>query len=154
MQGSPQVVQQLNEYLSFELTGYRQYLLHAETCRHWGLPRLGQVQSDYSEEETRHAGRIMSRILLLGGTPEMKSYRDVVPSADVPEQFAKDRDLVGGAIVHLRSAIGICESSGDFVSRDLLTEMLDDEELHLDWLDKQVGLIGKVGIQDYLQSQM
>lgn len=154
MQGNPQVVQLLNEYLSFELTGYRQYLLHAETCRHWGFPRLGQLQNDYSEEETRHAGRIMARILLLGGTPAMKSQRDVVASDTVADQFAKDRDLVGAAIVHLRSAIGTCERSGDFVSRDLLTEMLDDEELHLDWLDKQAGLIAKVGLQDYLQAQM
>lgn len=154
MKGNPQVTRQLNEYLSFELTGHRQYLLHGAVCEHWGFSRLAETQHAYSEEETRHARRIMARILLLDDTPEMKSYRAVVASDTVEQQLQKDRELVGAAIVHLRSAIGICEQSSDFVSRDLLTEMLDDEELHLDWLDKQFGLIAKVGLEDYLQAQM
>src|SRR5690606_3159293 len=112
---------------------HRQYLLHGAVCRHWGFWRLAEAQHAYSEEETRHAGRVMARILLLGDTPAMKSYRAVEASDTVEEQLRKDRDLVAAALVHLRSAIGVCEQGGDFVSRDLLTEMLDDEELHLDW---------------------
>lgn len=154
MKGNPQVTTRLNEYLSFELTGHRQYLLHSAVCRHWGFPRLAETQYAYSEEETRHAGRIMARILLLGDTPQMKSYRAVESSGSVEEQLRKDHELVGAAIVHLRAAIAVCEQSDDFVSRDLLTGMLDDEELHLDWLDKQFGLIAKLGLQDYLQAQM
>lgn len=154
MKANPQVTRQLNEYLSFELSGHRQYLLHSAVCRHWGLSRLARTQYAYSDEETRHAGRIMARILLLGDTPQMKSYRAVAASDTVEQQLEKDRELVGAAIVHLRSAIGICEQGSDFVSRDLLTEMLDDEELHLDWLDRQFGLIAKLGLQDYLQAQM
>jgi len=154
MKGDPRVIRELNEYLSFELTGHRQYLLHDATCRHWGFPRLADVQHAYSEEETNHASRIMARILLLGGMPSMESRRAIEARDTVAKQLDYDRQLVSEAIDHLRSAIGICEQCGDFVSRDLLTEMLDDEELHLDWLDKQKGLIDKVGMQDYLQAQM
>lgn len=178
MKGHPQVVQDLGEYLAFELTGHRQYLLHGSMCRHWGFARLGQVQLAYSEEEIRHATRIAGRILLLGETPSMHGVRDVTLRGAAPEpsgqavarqpegavagrlaggvaaQLGDDRDLVSAAIAHLTRAIGRCEQHGDFVSRDLLVEMLDDEELHLDWLDQQLGLIDKVGLQHYLQTQM
>jgi bacterioferritin len=154
MKGDPRVTHELNEYLSFELTGHRQYLLHGATCRHWGFSRLADVQHGYSEEETTHAGRIMARILLLGAAPSMKSRRAVDARDTVAKQLAYDRELVSQAIDHLRAAIGICEQCSDFVSRDLLAGMLDDEELHLDWLDRQLGLIDKVGLQDYLQAQM
>lgn len=174
----PQVVQDLNDYLSFELTGHRQYLLHGATCRHWGFEQLAQAQLAYSDEETRHAARIMARILLLGATPLMRSARDVATDATaagqpasagaaqpasaaaaqhadaVARQLARDRDLVGAAIAHLKGAIGRCEQHRDFASRALLVEMLDDEELHLDWLDRQSGLIDKLGLQHYLQAQI
>lgn len=153
MKGDPQVIGGLNEYLSFELTGYKQYLLHGAMCRHWGFSRLAEIQHGYSEEETRHSGEIMARILLLGSTPQMKDFRPAAEGATVAEQLEHDRDLVAGAMAHLRNAIGVCERSQDFVSRDLLAKMLDDEELHLDWLDTQLELIGKVGLQNYLQSQ-
>ncbi|GMV01969.1 MAG: bacterioferritin [Burkholderiaceae bacterium] len=162
MKRNPQVVQDLNEYVSFELTGHRQYLLHGAMCRHWGFAGLAQAQLAYSEEETRHAARIMIRILLLGGTPLMQDNRDAVVRGAPVEQYANavpgqlgdDRNLVGAAIVHLKGAIVRCEQHGDFVSRDLLVEMLDDEEQHLDWLDRQLGLIDKVGLQNYLQTQV
>jgi len=154
VKGDPGVIRELDGYLSFELTGHRQYLLHAATCRHWGFPRLADVQHDYSTEETTHAGRIMARILLLGGTPSMKSRRAVDARDTVAGQLDYDRELVREAIDHLRAAVGVCEQCSDFASRDLLAEMLDDEELHLDWLDRQLGLIDKVGLQDYLQAQM
>lgn len=154
MNANPQVIDCLNEYLSFELTGYKQYLLHGSMCRHWGYSRLAQIQHDYSDEETRHAKNVIARILLLGATPLMKDLRDVVAQESVERQLEKDHDLVGAAIVHLRAAIGTCERNGDFVSRDLLCVMLDDEELHLDWLDRQRLLIAKIGVQNYLQAQL
>ncbi len=154
MKGDPQAVATLNEYLSFELTGYKQYLLHGAMCRHWGFERLGAIQHGYSEEETRHAGRIMARILLLGAVPQMTDFRPAAAGETVAEQLRHDRDLVDAAIGHLRSAVGLCERSRDFVSRSLLVEMLDDEESHLDWLDTQLELIGKVGLENYLQSLM
>lgn len=153
MKGDPQVVAGLNEYLSFELTGYKQYLLNSAMCHHWGFPRLAEIQNGYSQEETRHSSRIMARILLLDETPLMKDFRPAATGETVPEQLGHDRDLVTAAIAHLRNAIGVCERSRDFVSRSLLREMLEDEEMHLDWLDKQLALIGKVGIQNYLQAQ-
>lgn len=154
MKGDPRVIRQLDEYLSFELAGHRQYLLHGATCRHWGFARLADAQQAYSEEETTHAGRILTRILMLGGTPSMKNRRAVEGGDTVAKQLGHDRELVSAAIVHLRAAIGICERGGDPASRDLLAEMLDDEELHLDWLDRQLGLIDRVGLQEYLQAQM
>lgn len=153
MTGDPQVVSALNEYLSFELTGHRQYLLHGSMCAHWGFSRLAAIQNGYSEEESRHAGRIMARILLLGATPMMQSFRPVAGGDTVAEQLGHDRDLVAAAIDHLRDSIGVCERGKDFASRSLLSEMIDDEELHLDWLDTQLELIGKVGLENYLQAQ-
>ncbi|MDT3678974.1 MAG: bacterioferritin [Burkholderiaceae bacterium] len=154
MKGDPRVTRALDEYLSFELTGHRQYLLHGATCRHWGFSRLADVQHAYSAEETTHAGRIMARILLLGATPSMKSRREIDAHDTVAKQLDYDRELVSEAVDHLRAAIGVCEECSDYVSRDLLAEMLDDEELHLDWLRKQLSLIDRVGLQDYLQAQM
>lgn len=154
MKGDPKVVSSLNEYLSFELTGHRQYLLHAGMCRHWGYERLAGIQDAYSAEETRHAARIIARILLLDGTAAPRDFRAIVGAPSVPEQLALDRELVGQAITHLRSAITGCERSHDFVSRDLLREMLDDEERHLYWLDTETALIDKVGMENYLQAQM
>ncbi|MCC7151843.1 MAG: bacterioferritin [Rubrivivax sp.] len=153
MQGDPKVVAGLNEYLSFELTGHRQYLIHAAMCRHWGFARLAGIQDAYSAEETQHAARIATRILMLDGTIAPRELGAIGGAATVPDQLARDRGLVGGAIVHLRAAIGDCEQGRDFVSRDLLREMLDDEERHLHWLDTELGLVQRLGLQNYLQSQ-
>lgn len=154
MQGNPKVVAALNEYLSFELTGHRQYLIHAAMCRHWGLARLARIQDAYSAEETQHAAGIVTRILMLGGSAAPREFGAIAGAADVPAQIARDRVLVGAAIVHLRAAVGDCEQAGDFVSRDLLRVMLDDEERHLHWLDTEQGLIERLGLQNYLQSQL
>lgn len=153
MKGDAKVVADLNEYLSFELTGHRQYLLHAGLCRHWRFERLAKLQHDYSAEETQHAMRLIARILLLDGSAAPRELRPIVAAPSVPEQLALDHSLVAQAIAHLRSAITHCEKVRDFVSRDLLAEMLDDEERHLHWLDTETALIGKLGIENYLQSQ-
>ncbi|MCG3200720.1 MAG: Bacterioferritin [Gammaproteobacteria bacterium] len=153
MKGEPAVVSGLNEYLSYELTGHRQYLLHAGMCRHWGFERLAAIQDAYCAEEIRHAAKIIARILLLDGTPAPPDFGAIVGAPTVPEQLALDRALVGRAIAHLRTAIAGCEHSHDFVSRDMLREMLDDEEHHLHWLDTQTVLINQVGLENYLQTQ-
>ena len=153
MKADPQVVSCLNEYLCYETTGHVQYVFHAGLCRHQGFRKLADVQIEYSDEETRHASRVIARILLLGAVPAPKLLREVGGMRTVPEQIEADRDLVGGAIVHLRKSIGECERSRDFASRDLLCEMLEDEEHHLHWLDKQVFLIGETGLANYLQAQ-
>lgn len=153
MQGEPKVLADLNEYLSFELTGHRQYLIHAGMCRHWGFERLARIQDAYSAEETQHGARIIARILLLGGTVTPRELGPIAGGASVTEQLARDHALVAAAITHLRAAVGACEQSKDFVSRDLLREMLDDEERHLHWLDIEQGLVTRLGLQNYLQSQ-
>ncbi len=153
MKGDAQVVAGLNEYLSYELTGHRQYLLHAGMCRNWGFERLARIQDDYVAEETRHAARVIARILLLDGAAAPRELRPIVGAPTVPEQNALDRELVSQAIDHLRATIPVCEQVRDYVSRDLLREMLADEEQHLDWLDTEAGLIRQLGLQNYLQSQ-
>lgn len=154
MKPDPQVVSCLNEYLCFETTGHVQYQFHAGLCRHQGFARLASIQSDYSAEETQHASHMIARILLLGAVPAPRLLRVVGGARSVPEQIEADRELVGSAITHLRTSVGECERSGDFVSRSLLDEMLDDEENHLYWLDKQVALIAEIGLENYLQAMI
>lgn len=154
MKGDARVVADLNRYLSFELTGHRQYLLHAAMCRHWGFERLARIQDAYSAEETQHAARIAARILVLGAEALPQELRAIAGAPTVPEQLALDRGLVRDAMAHLRAAVGRAEGCADYVSRDLLREMLDDEERHLYWLDQQVSLINDVGVEDYLQAML
>lgn len=154
MKGDVRVVADLNRYLSFELTGHRQYLLHAGMCRHWGFERLARVQDAYSAEETQHAARIVARILMLGASATPVELRAIVGAPSVPDQLALDRGLVSDAITHLRGAIEHAERCADYVTRDLMREMLDDEERHLYWLDTEQRLVREVGLENYLQAQM
>ncbi|HNU10038.1 MAG TPA: bacterioferritin [Rubrivivax sp.] len=154
MQGDPRVLAALNEYLSYELTGHRQYLVHAAMCRHWGFERMARIQDGYSAEETQHAARIIARILLLGGAVAPREFGPIAGGEDLAQQLERDHALVAAAVAHLRSAIGDCEQCRDFASRDLLAEMLDDEERHLHWLDTERALLDKLGAENYLQSQL
>ena len=154
MKADPQVITRLNEYLCFETTGHVQYLFHAGLCAHEVSSALARVQTDYSAEESQHSARIMARILMLDAVPAPRMIRTAGGMRSVPEQLEADRELVGGAIAHLRTSVGECEPRRDFVTRELLREMLDDEEQHLYWLDKQVSLIGEVGLENYLQSML
>lgn len=154
MKGDAKVLAHLNEYLSYELTGHRQYLVHAAMCRNDGLQRMARIQEAYSAEETQHAARILDRILLLGGVAAPREFGPIAGGPTLAAQLARDHALVAGAIAHLRAAVGDCEACGDYVSRDLLTEMLDDEERHLYWLDTEMRLAAQLGEHNYLQSQM
>lgn len=154
MRGDAKVVAHLNEYLSFELTGHRQYLIHAGMCRHWGFERLAQIQDAYWAEEIQHAAKVIARILFLDGAATPRELRPIAGAASVPEQLTLDRTLVMQAMDHLQGAIADCERLGDYVSRDLLVEMRDDEERHLHWLDTEIALIDKLGLKNYLQSQL
>lgn len=154
MQGDPRVLAALNEYLSYELTGHRQYLIHAAMCRHWGYERMARIQDAYSAEETQHAGSIIARILLLGGRVAPRELGPIAGGEDLPRQLERDHALVAGAIDHLRAGVGDCEQYGDYASRDLLAEMLDDEERHLHWLDTERALLDRLGTENYLQAQM
>lgn len=154
LQGDSQVLACLEEYLSIELTGHKQYLLHARTCARWGFHRLAGIQQAYSEEETHHAGRLLDRLLMLEGTPSMADARPLTVETSVENQLRLDRDLVSHAIDVLRGAVGICEQREDFVTRAFFAEMLDDEERHLHWLDTELAMIQRIGLSNYLQSQV
>ncbi len=153
MQGNNEVITHLNRYLAFELTGIKQYLLHACSAADQGFNRLAQVQREYSGEEATHSGLIIDRILFLEGTPVLADLHPVELDPDVLVQLERDRHIVSEAIAMLRKGIAGCERVADFVSRDLLREMLADEEQHLHWLEVQLELAARIGRQNYLQSQ-
>lgn len=153
MRGDKTIIAHLNRYLAFELTGIKQYLLHSRSAADQGINRLAEVQLEYSREEATHAARIMDRILFLEGVPALVDMHPVEIEQDVLQQLGRDQRLITEAIALLREGIAACEQVADFVSRDFLREMLDDEERHSHWIATQLDLAAKIGRQNYLQSQ-
>jgi bacterioferritin len=154
MQGDKAVIAQLNAQLKNELTAINQYFLHARMLRHWGLGRLGKREYDESIEEMKHADRLVERILLLDGLANLQDVGKLLIGQSVPELLKGDLTLERGSQQTLKSAIVVCEQAQDFVSRDILVDILDDTEDHIDTLETQLELIDKVGLPNYLQSQM
>ena len=122
--------------------------------RHWGLKKLGGKIYDESIGEMKHADRLIERILMLDGLPNLQAINKVQIGEDVPEILAADLALEKAAHTHVKQSVAQCEAAGDFVSRELLVTILDDTEEHIDWLETQQGLIDKVGLPNYLQSMM
>jgi len=154
MQGDPRVLERLVRYLRIELTGHKQYMLHAALCRRHGYARLAEKQEAYRDEESRHAARMLHRILLLGGTPELADVAELAADPSVEAQLRRDHRLVSDAIAHLRESIAMCAECSDGGSRVLLEEMLVDEEDHVDWLETQLSLIEALGVERYLQEMI
>lgn len=154
METDPKTIDFLNGYLSIELTGHKQYLLHSTTCGRWGLPRLAARQRAYSVEETSHAFEVAERLLFLEGTPSLADARPIRVVTRVEQQLALDRDLVGFAIGRLREAVQHCTHQRDAVSRALFQRMLVDEEDHLHWVETELGLIDRLGLPGYLRAQL
>ena len=154
MQGDSKVIEFLNKALENELTAINQYFLHARMYKNWGFEKLNEKEYHESIDEMKHADLLIERILFLEGLPNLQNIGKILIGENTEEMLGCDLKLELIAIPVLREAIEYCEKVSDFVSRDLFTHILDSEEEHVDWLETQLELIEKVGIENYLQSQM
>ena len=154
MHSNPQVIAHLNAQLKNELTATNQYFLHYRMLRHWGLDRLAKREYDESIGEMKHADKLMERIFMLDGLPNLQDLGKLLIGENVPEILSCDLQAETGAQATIKDGIAHCESVRDYVSRDVLQKILDDTEEHIDWLETQIALVAKVGLENYLQSQM
>jgi bacterioferritin len=154
MKGDPNIIRLLNAQLTNELTAVNQYFLHARMYRHWGFAKLGKKEYDESIGEMKHADKLIDRILMLDGLPNLQALHKLLIGESTQEMLECDLKLERAAQVTVKDGIAACEMAADYVSRDLFLEILEDTEEHIEWLETQLDLIVKVGIQNYLQSQI
>ena len=153
MKGDPTVIEHLNRVLKNELTAINQYFLHSRMLKDWGLHKLGDKEFEESVDEMKHADQIIERVLFLEGLPNLQDLGKLRIGEDVPEILQCDLDLEMDAIPDLRAAIAYCEAHKDYVSREIFDSILESEEEHVDWLETQLELIERVGLENYQQSQ-
>jgi bacterioferritin len=153
MKGDPDVIKKLNAILTNELTSINQYFLHARMYQSDGYGKLGKKTYDESIEEMKHADRIVNRILLLEGLPNLQNMNKLQIGEGVPERLQADLNAERTGHKGIKEGIALCEEKQDYVSRDLLTELLDDTEEHIDFLETQLLNLDQMGVQNYLQSQ-
>ena len=154
MKGDPLVIAQLQAQLKNELTAINQYFLHYRLYKHWGLDKLAKKEYDESIGEMKHADKLMDRIFMLDGLPNLQDLGKLMIGESIPETLECDLRMELGAQATIKEGIAASETARDYVSRDLLQSILDDTEEHIDFLETQIDLVAKVGIQNYLQSQM
>ena len=154
MQGDPQVIQHLQAQLKNELSATNQYFLHYRILKHWGFDKLAKKEYEESIGEMKHADKLMERILMLDALPNLQDLGKLMIGEDVPEILDCDLKSEQGAQAAVKAGIAHCESVRDYISREILERILEDTEEHIDWLETQIELLAKVGLHNYLQSQM
>ena len=154
MKGSKDVITHLNVILKNELTAINQYFLHGRMLKNWGLNRLAKKEYEESIGEMKHADMIIERVLMLDGLPNLQDLGRIGIGQTVPEILTSDLAAETNNQAALKAAIQVCESERDFISREMLTEILDETEEHVDWLETQLALIERIGLAAYQQEQM
>ena len=154
MQGSPEIIDFLNEALAAEVTAINQYFVNSKVCENWGWDRLAAKMREESIEEMHDAEKLMDRILYLEGMPRLESLASVRAGKTVEDQMENDRQLEVAAVARYRRGVALAEQHGDVGTRELLEHLLVGEEEHLDWIETQQTMIAAIGIQRYLQSQI
>ena len=154
MQGNAQVIASLYDILTAELTAINQYFIHARLCENWGYQRLWKKVREESIDEMKHADKIIHRILFLDGLPNVQRYNKINVGQTVKEQLTLDLAIERDAIPRFNAAIALCTTVGDNGTREMLAEMLVSEEVHADWLEEQLALIGQIGESNYLAQQI
>ena len=154
MQGDPLVIQCLQAQLKNELTAINQYFVHYRMFKHWGFDRMAKKEYEESIGEMKHADALMERLFTLDALPNLQDLGKLLIGENLPEALACDLLVEQGSQVTVKAGIAQCELSRDYVSRDLFQHILEDTEEHIDFLETQIDLIGKVGEQNYLQTQL
>ena len=153
MKGDADVIKKLNQILTNELTSINQYFLHARMYQHEGYGKLGKKTYEESIEEMKHADRIVKRVLMIEGLPNLQALNKLQIGTTVEERLNADLRTEKTGHAAIVECIALCETKQDYVSRDLLTELLDDTEEHIEFLETQLQVMGQIGAQNYLQSQ-
>lgn len=154
MKGKPEVIAALSEMLKEELGAISQYFLHAEMCENWGYERLSGLIKQQSIGEMKHAEKLIERILFLEGLPNMADLPKLNIGKNVKQQLENDLALEESAVASYNEVVARCQKAGDYASAELLKELLQDEEEHVDFLESQLGIIKDVGLENYLMEQM
>jgi bacterioferritin len=154
MKGEVEIIAQLNGILKNELTAINQYFLHARILKNWGLNRLAEKVYEESIGEMKHADKLIERILMLDGLPNLQDLGKLRIGEDVPEMFVADMGSEMNNQSCLKDAIAICEDKRDYISREILEDILDDTEEHIDWIETQQTRIELAGLKNYIQEHM
>ncbi|MFO1237481.1 MAG: bacterioferritin [Alphaproteobacteria bacterium] len=153
MRGEPAIIAKLNAILTVELTAVNQYFLHARMYENWGFAKLGRKIYEESIGEMKHADKLIKRVLFLEGLPNLQDLGKLAIAESVPEGLSADLNLELRGRATLIEAIQMCEHARDFISREIVKEILDDTEEHIDFLETQLSILASIGLDNYLQLQ-